>query len=85
MSLLIQGSPLLILPTLAQTIGLVGAILLQQLHSRLTHQVQVRDGKRWYCQSYTNWAKQLPFWSESKIKRLFLKLEKRRIIHPDNG
>ena len=80
MSLLIQESPLLILPTLAQTIGLEEAILLQQLHFRLTHQGQERDGKRWYCQSYTNWAKQLPFWSESKIKRLFLKLEKEGFI-----
>ena len=76
MSLLIQESPLLILPTLAQTIGLEEAILLQQLHFRLTHQGQERDGKLWYCQAYTSWAKQLPFWSESKIKRLFLKLEK---------
>jgi len=80
MSLLIHESPLLILPTLAQTIGLEEAILLQQLHFRLTHQGQERDGKRWYCQSYTNWAKQLPFWSESKIKRLFLKLEKEGFI-----
>mgnify|MGYP003525604647 FL=1 len=80
MKLLIQESPLLILPTLAQTIGLEEAILLQQLHFRLTHQGQERDGKRWYCQSYTNWAKQLPFWSESKIKRLFLKLEKEGFI-----
>ena len=80
MSLLIQESPLLILPTLAQAIGLDEAILLQQLHFRLTHQGQERDGKLWYCQSYTSWAKQLPFWSESKIKRLFLKLEKEGFI-----
>ena len=80
MKLLIQESPLLILPTLAQTIGLEEAILLQQLHFRLTHQGQERDGKLWYCQSYTSWAKQLPFWSESKIKRLFLKLEKEGFI-----
>ena len=80
MKLLIQESPLLILPTLAQTIGLEEAILLQQLHFRLTHQGQERDGKLWYCQSYTKWAKQLPFWSESKIKRLFLKLEKEGFI-----
>ena len=81
MNLLIQESPLLILPTLAQAIGLDEAILLQQLHFRLTHQSQERDGKLWYCQSYTNWAKQLPFWGESKIKRLFIKLEKDGLIH----
>ena len=75
MNLLIQESPLLILPTLAQAIGLDEAILLQQLHFRLNHHGQERDGKIWYCQTYTNWAKQLPFWSESKIKRLFIKLE----------
>lgn len=75
LNLLIQESPLLILPTRAQLIGLDEAILLQQLHFRLTHQGQERDGKIWYCQTYTKWAKQLPFWGESKIKRLFLKLE----------
>ena len=75
MNLLIQESPLLLLPTLAQAIGPDEAILLQQLHFRLNHQGQERDGKIWYCQTYTKWTKQLPFWSESKIKRLFLKLE----------
>ena len=70
MNLLIQESPLLILLMLAQAIGLNKAILLQQLHSRLTHQGQEREVKLSYCQSYTNWAMQLPFWEESKIKRL---------------
>ena len=75
MNLLIQESPLLILPTLAQQIGLGEAILLQRLHCQLTNQGEERDGKFWYCQTYAKWAKQLPFWSESKIKRLFIKLE----------
>ena len=75
MNILILESALLILLTLAQQIGLDIAILQQQLHFRLTHQEQERAGKLWYCQTYTNWTKQLPFWNESKIKRLFIKLE----------
>ena len=76
MNLLIHESPLLILPILAHQTGLDEAILLQQLHFRLKHQGQERDESLWYCQTYTNWTKQLPFWNESKIKCLFIKLEK---------
>ena len=75
MNILILESPLLILLTLAQQIGLDLAILQQLLHFRLTHQEQERDGMLWYCQTYSNWTKQLPFWNESKIKLLFIKLE----------
>ena len=80
MNILILESPLLILLTLAQQIGLDKAILQQQLHFRLTHQEQERAGMLWYCQTYTNWTKQLPFWYESKSKRLFIKLEKDRLL-----
>ena len=80
MNLLILESLLLILLTLAQQIGQDIAVLQQQLHFRLTHQGHERDGMLWYCQTYTNWTKQLPFWNESKIKRLFIKLEKEWLV-----
>ena len=76
MNLLILESPLLILLTLAQLVGIDKAILQQQLHFRMTHQGHERDGMLWYCQTYTSWTKQLPFWNDSKIKRLFIMLEK---------
>ena len=79
MNLLIQEI-LIILPILALQIGLGEAILLQQLHFRLKHQGQERDGRLWYWQTYTNWTKQLPFWNESKSKRLFIKLEKDGLV-----
>ena len=75
MNILLLESPLLILLTLAQQIGLDIAILQQQLHFRLTHQEQERAEILWYWQTYPNWTKQLPFWNESKINRLFIKLE----------
>jgi len=77
MNILILESPLLILLTLAQQIGLDKAILQQQLHFRLTHQEQERAGMLWYCQTYTNWTKQLPFWNESKLNVFLLSLKKR--------
>ena len=80
MNLLILESLLLILLTLAQQIGLDIAILQQQLHFRLKHQGQERNRMLWYCQTYTNWTKQVPFWNESKSKRLFIKLEKVGIV-----
>lgn len=80
MKLLINEAPLLVLPSLALQIGLDEAILLQQLHFRLNHQGVERDKTVWYCQSHARWAKQLPFWSEQKIKRMFLKLEKLGIV-----
>lgn len=80
MKLLVNESPLIVLPTLAEKIGLDCAMLLQQLHFRLQHQGVEREHGIWYCQSYVRWQKQLPFWSESKIKRLFLNLEKLGLV-----
>ena len=76
MNLLILELPLLILLTLVQHIGLDIAILQQRLHFRLKHQGRECNERLWYCQTYTNWTKQLPFWNESKIICLFIKLEK---------
>lgn len=73
---LIQDSTLLIYPQLALAIGLEEAVLLQQLHFRLHHQGVMRDGDKWYCQSYERWQKQFPFWGVQKIKNKFLRLEK---------
>ena len=76
MNLLIVELPLLILLTLAQQIGIDKSILQQQLHFSMTHQGQERNRMLWYYQTYTNWTRHVPFWNESKIICLFIKLEK---------
>jgi len=47
MNLLINESPLQVLPSLAMQVGLNAAILLQQLHFRSLISPNVRDGHKW--------------------------------------
>lgn len=69
--LLINESPLQVLPSLAVAIGLNEAILLQQLHYWLGHSTVTEGGKRWVYNTLEEWQKQLPFWSVATIKRAF--------------
>ncbi|TXR75185.1 DnaD domain-containing protein [Bacillus sp. BF9-10] len=78
--LLLDDEPLVILPKLAAAIGLNEAIILQQLHYWLEKSKNVRDGFRWVYNTYEEWQKQFPFWSESTIKRTIKKLEGQHLI-----
>ncbi|MCP1176233.1 MULTISPECIES: DnaD domain-containing protein [Bacillus] len=78
--LLLDDEPLVILPKLAAAIGLNEAIILQQLHYWLEKSKNVRDGFRWVYNTYEEWQKQFPFWSESTIKRTIKKLESQHLI-----
>jgi len=75
--LLIQEPPLQVLPTLAKTIGLNGAIVIQQLHYWLENPKigRVVDGEKWVDNSYAEWQENFPFWSVATIKRIFADLE----------
>lgn len=69
-------------PTLIMAVGMNGAIFLQQLHKQLEQQTDLIDEEEaWYCQSYENWTKQLPFWNVSQIMRTVQKLEQLEVIH----
>lgn len=78
--LLIQEPPLLVLPTLAVTLGLNQAIIMQQLQYWLSKSTNIHEGKRWVYNTYDEWAEQLPFWSARTIQRLFLGLESDGLI-----
>jgi len=82
--LLIDEKPIMILPELAQKIGLHEAVLLQQIHYWLESSEHKREGKKWIYNTYPEWQKQLPFWSESTIKRAILSLEKQGLILTGN-
>ena len=73
--LLIHDNPILILPTLAVKIGLNEAVVLQQIHYWLVTSAHVKEGKKWVFNTYKDWQLQLPFWSESTIKRTIKSLE----------
>lgn len=85
-NLLIEESPLLVLPSLAQAIGLEEAIVVQQLHWLLKPKAggiqfgKVVDGRRWIFNTYEQWSEYFPFWSMSTLQRIFVRLEKMGII-----
>lgn len=77
--LLINESPLQVLPSLAIKIGLNEAIILQQIHYWLYEgkSGKIVDGRRWIFNSIRLWKEtNFPFWSEATIKRAIGKLIK---------
>ncbi len=78
--LLIPEPPLLVLPSLAITVGLNEAIFLQQLHYWLLQSGKDRDGRRWIYNTYEEWHEQFPFWSIDTIKRVIRAVEKAAFV-----
>lgn len=80
-SLLINESPLQVLPTLAELLGLNEALILQQIQYFVEvnkkHNKCFKDGYHWTYGSIQQWKEQnFPFWSEKTIQRAFTHLEK---------
>lgn len=75
--LLIEESPLQVLPTLAVAIGLNEAIVLQQIHFLSKGRGgKTIDGEHYVYNSYTGWQKTFfPFWSVDTVQRTFDSLE----------
>jgi uncharacterized phage protein (TIGR02220 family) len=83
--LVTKESPLVILPSLAMKFGLREAIILQQIHYWLTKKgAHVIEGRKWIYNTYQEWQKQFPFWSDTTIKRSFLNLEKQGLLISGN-
>lgn len=80
MKLLIAEIPLLVLPNLAEAIGLNEAIFLQQLHYWLSKSSHKFDGRSWIYNTAAGWEKQFPFWSEATIRRTIKNLKNNRLI-----
>lgn len=84
-SLLINENPLQVLPSLAIILGLEEAIAIQQLHYWLNNTKNEgridEDGNKWVYNTYSQWQEDnFPFWSEDKIQRIFLSLEKQGVV-----
>lgn len=75
--LLINEPPLQVLPTLAQTLGLNEAIVLQQVHYWLSPRVNNNffEDKYWVRNTYDQWQIQFPFWGVTTIRRTVTILE----------
>lgn len=78
--LLINESPLQVLPTLAIRIGLNEAIFLQQLHYFLSLSKHEKDGRHWIYNSSSDWQAIFPFWSAPTIRRVIASLEEQKLI-----
>lgn len=72
--------PLFFLDSLAMKIGLREAVILQEIHFSLAESLHVIEGRRWIYNTYKDWKKHFPFWSEMSIKRTILNLEKQGIL-----
>ncbi|WP_409295908.1 conserved phage C-terminal domain-containing protein [Peribacillus sp. SCS-26] len=78
--LLIHEAPVMIIPSLAVRIGLIEAVILQQIHYWMMVSVHEMEGRKWVYNTYQNWKEQLPFWSESTIKRAIKSLEAQGLV-----
>ncbi|WP_440863044.1 hypothetical protein [Symbiopectobacterium purcellii] len=78
--LLIHENPLQVLPSLACTIGLNEAMVLQQIHYWLGNSRHVHNGRKWVYNSVAEWQTQFPFWSETTVKRALTSLEKQGLL-----
>src|SRR5690625_1392965 len=82
--LLISESPLLVLPSLAETIGLNEAIVLQKIQFWTSKEKHYKDGRYWVYNSYDSWSDQFPFCRKSTIIRILNPLENEGLIITGN-
>ncbi|WP_423800422.1 conserved phage C-terminal domain-containing protein [Neobacillus sp. SAB-20_R2A] len=82
--LLINESPVMIIPSLAAEIGLNETVVLQQIHYWLGVSKHKIEGRTWVYNTYEEWQKQLPFWSVSTIKRTIRSLEMLGLLISEN-
>jgi hypothetical protein len=78
--LLLDESPLVVLPSLACAVGLNEAIILQQVHYWLAASKTEINGHRWVYNTVKQWADQFPFFSEQTIARALKSLRDRGVL-----
>ena len=84
-NLLFDERPLVLQPRLAFLLGGSDeAIILQQVHYWTQKNMNIRDGYSWVYNSMKEWHKQFYWISESSVKRIFTKLEKKGVLITGN-
>lgn len=86
-SSLIPEKPLVISPSLAATIGLEEAVMLQGLHEAMNYlKAEIRDGYKWYHFERRELEQRFPFWPPGDVQRVAYSLkEKGVIVLPENN
>jgi hypothetical protein len=82
--LLLDEKPLLIIPSLAQKIGLNEAIVLQQLHYWIETSGHEIEGESWIYATYEQFQSQFPWWSAKTIQRTLTSLKEFGLIKINN-
>lgn len=80
--LLTADQPLVLLSSLVETFGVVGATLLQQLHyiSSQSSQGLLHDGYKWIYNTVEQWRLKLKCWSTSTIERTIARLKQHGVL-----
>ncbi|WP_232490288.1 DnaD domain protein [Neobacillus cucumis] len=73
-NLLVYENPMIVIPSLANRIGLNEAIVLQQVHYWVNKSTHIIEGRKWIYNTFNYWKEQFSFWSLSTIKRVFRSL-----------
>ncbi|MEH7388616.1 DnaD domain protein [Bacillus sp. JJ1521] len=81
--LLLNESPIPLLPTLAKKIGRSASVVLQQIHYWLQRSKNIRQGRKWIYITYDELAKQIQV-SNSTVRRAILKLENNGFLDAGN-
>jgi len=79
-SLLIDESPLQVIPSLAKAIGLNEAIMIQQIHYWQRISPHEQGGRRYVAMSAPDLVDKFPFWSEKTIKRTISNLKEKGLL-----
>jgi uncharacterized protein YbaR (Trm112 family) len=76
--LLLDETPLMVLPSLVAEVGLHEAIVLQQLHYLITGKFgKIINGQRYIYKTYQQWqADYFPFWHVDTVRKTFRNIEK---------
>jgi hypothetical protein len=89
-NLLIDERPMMVLPSLANRIGLDNAVVLQQinywirLHEQSDNERSFHEGRWWVFNTIEEWqAKQFTWWSVETVKRIIATLEKMGLVISD--
>ena len=81
---LLDEHPVTFHTSLAVAIGVNEAIILQKINLWLNCRPKDADGRSWIYNSYKSWQEQLPFFSESTIRRTISNLVKIGVIIKGN-
>lgn len=86
-SAVIPENPIVISPTLAATIGLDEAVLLQVLALLIKHRGQTREGSelRWLLLDNAELSSELPFWDATQIEKVQSSLQSLGILKIQSG